>query len=250
MKLRETLRLFSKFVTLGILVGSLWFFSREGFSQAAPLQVVAAQQTGSPLLVQVTYVDSSNPLQPRYQYSVTNVGDKPVRAYTIKESTNLDAGAPVVRTSLSNLPAVTQLLKPYGVRREEGGLGRTYQVPPIKIEMSVDFVELADGTRWGDDTAKSGERLDGIRAGGKAAIKMYREVLVAQGDGGLDRALSSDDFVPHEAQTKSDAWAKGFEMGVDFVRGRLKRAKQKNGRDGVRREIDKPFDSTEGRQDP
>jgi hypothetical protein len=56
--------------------------------------------------------------------------------------------------------------------------------------------------------------------------------------------------VPHEAQTKSDAWAKGFEMGVDFVRGRLKRAKQKNGRDGVRREIDKPFDSTEGRQDP
>jgi hypothetical protein len=247
---RSTIKLTSRFLMLGVLVGGLWFYTGYGFSQADQPRVVAPKQPGSPLLIQVTNVDSSNPLQPRYQYSVTNAGDKPVRAYAIKESTSLDAGGPVVRTHLTNFPSTTQLLTPYGVRYEEGGLSSTYQVPPIKVELSVDFVELADGTRWGDDTAKSGDSLDGMRAGGKAAIKTYREVLASQGDGGLERALSSDSSVPHEARPKSDEWARGFDMGVGFVRGRIKRAKEKGERDGVRRELDKPFDSTEGRQDP
>jgi hypothetical protein len=247
---RSTIKLSSRFLMLGVLLGSLWFYTGYGFSQADQLRVVAAKQPGSPLLIQVTNVDASNPLRPRYQYSVTNVGDKPVRAYTIKESTSLDAGGPVVHTDLANFPSVTQFLTPYGVRQEEGGLSSTYQVPPIKIELSVDFVELADGTRWGDDTANSGDCLDGMRAGGKAAIKTYREVLASQGDGGLERALSSDNSVQHEARPKSDEWARGFDMGVGFVRGRVKRAKEKGGKDGIRHELDKPIDSTEGRQGP
>lgn len=243
------MKLSSRFLMLGILIGSLWFYTGHGFSQADQLRVVAAKQPGSPLLIQITNVDSSNPLQPRYQYSVTNVGDKPVRAYTIKESTSLDAGAPVVRTYFTNFPSTRQFLTPYGVGYEEGGLGSSYQVPPIKVELSVDFVELADGTRWGDDTANSGDSLDGMRAGGKAAIKMYREVLAGQGEAGLDRALSDENSVPHEAKPKSDAWARGFDMGVGFVRGRIKRAKEEGGKEGVRRELDKPYDSSEGRQD-
>jgi hypothetical protein len=246
---RSIIKLSSRFLMLGVLAGSLWFYTGYSFSQANQLQVVAAKQPGSPLLIQITYVDSSNPLQPHYQYSVTNVGDKPVRAYTIKESTSLDTGAPVVHTDLANFPAVTQFLTPYGVRQEEGGLSSTYQVPPIKVELSVDFVELADGTRWGDDTAKSGDCLDGMRAGGKAAIKRYREVLAGQGDAGLDRALSNDNPVVYEGQPKSDEWARGFDMGVGFVRGRIKRAKEKGGKDEARRELDKPYDSSEGRQD-
>jgi hypothetical protein len=243
-------KLSARFILLGVLMGSLWYYTGYGFSQADRLRVVAEKQPGSPLLIQITNVDSSNPLQPRYQYSVTNVGDKPVRAYAIKESTSLDAGGPIVHTDLTNLPAATQFLTPYGVKHEEGGLSSTYQVPPIKVELSVDFVELADGMRWGDDTAHSGDTLDGMRAGGKAAIKRYREVLASQGDAGLDRALSSDSPVLYEGKPKSDEWARGFDTGVGFVRGRIKRAKEKGGKDEVRRELDKPYDSSEGRQGP
>lgn len=247
---RSTIKLASRFLVLGVLAGSLWFDAGYGFSQADQLRVVPAKQSDSPLLIQIMNVDASNPLQPRYQYSVTNVCDKPVRAYAIRESTSLDAGGSLVRTLFTNFPSATQFLTPYGVGYEEGGLGSSYRVPPIKVELSVDFVELADGTRWGDDTGKSGDTLDGMRAGGKAAIKMYREILVSQGDAGLDRALASDDSVPHEAHPKSDEWARGFDMGVGFVRGRIKRAEEKGGKDEVRRELDKPYDSSEGRRDP
>lgn len=240
----------SRFLMLGVLLGSLWFYTGYGFSQADQLRVTAAKQPGSPLLIQVMNVDASNPLRPHYQYSITNAGDSPVRAYAIKESTSLDAGGPVIRTHLTNFPSKAQFLTPYGVRYEEGGLSGTYQVPPIKVELSVDFVELADGTRWGDDTAKSGDSLDGMRAGGKAALKAYREILTKQGGAGLDRALSSENSVPHEGEPKSDEWARGFDMGVGFVKGRVKRAKENGGMEGIRRELDKPYDSTEGRQDP
>lgn len=243
-------KLSARFILLGILMGSLWYYTGYGFSQTDQLRVVAEKQPGSPLLIQVTNVDASNPLQPRYQYSVTNVGDKPVRAYAIKESTSLDAGGPVVRTHFTNLPSTAQFLTPYGVKSAEGGLGSSYQVPPIKVELSVDFVELADDTRWGDDAAKSGDTLDGMRAGGKAAIKRYREVLASQGDAGLDRALSSDSPMQYEGKPKSEEWARGFDMGVGFVRGRIKQAKEKGGKDEVSRELDKPYDSSEGRQNP
>lgn len=243
------MKLSSRFLMLGVLIGSLWFYTGHGFSQADQLRVVAAKQPGSPLLIQVTNVDSSNPLQPRYQYTVTNVGDKPVRAYAIKESTSLDAGGPTIHTYFTNFPSTTQFLTPYGVGYEEGGFGNSYPTPPIKVELSVDFIELADGTRWGDDAAKSGDTLDGMRAGGRAALKRYREILASQGEVGLERALSDENSVPREAKPKSDEWARGFDMGVGFISGRIKRAKEKGGKDGVKRELDKPYDSSEGRQD-
>ncbi|MBA3804890.1 MAG: hypothetical protein H0X14_04160 [Acidobacteria bacterium] len=163
---------------------------------------------------------------------------------------SLDSGAPVIGTTLSHSPAVTLFLKPYEVRQAEGGLGSTYQIPPIKLELTVDFVEFADDTRWGEDTSKSGDRLDGIRAGGKAAIKKYGEILVSQGIGAVETALANTDLILRETRPKSDAWAKGFEIGVDMVKGRLVRAKEKKGRDEIRLELGKPFDSTEGRQEP
>jgi hypothetical protein len=91
-----------------------------------------------------------------------------------------------------------------------------------------------------------GDRLDGMRAGGNSAIKRYREILAKQGEGELEHALSSDHPVPHEGRLKSSEWAEGFNMGVNFVKGRVKRAKEKGGKDEIRRELDKPFDSAEG----
>src|SRR5207248_5158720 len=120
-------------------------------------------------------------LSPRYGYSVTNVSDKSIRAFTIQESVSIGSGAPVIGTHLTHYPAVKLFLRPHESKQEEGGRGRIYQSPPNKVELIVDFIEFVDGTNWGNDASKSGEMLDGYRAGGKAAIKKYREILATEG---------------------------------------------------------------------
>ncbi|HKC62927.1 MAG TPA: hypothetical protein VKB86_04785 [Pyrinomonadaceae bacterium] len=248
---KPIVKLSLRFLALGILTGCLWFFYNDsGFSQSIPLRVVVAQQPDSPILVFSTYVDQSDPLRPRYGYTVTNASDKPIRAYTIQESVSRGGGGPIVGISLTNLPAVKLFLKPNETKQEEGGVGRVYQSPPDKVELAVDFVEFADGTRWGNDTSKSGERLDGFRAGGKAAIKKYREILVTDGAKGLEQALEDTNLIQPEGQSKSSVWADGFNSGVSIVKSRLSAAKTKGGQDEIKRELEKPFDSTEGRQEP
>ena len=240
-----------KFLILGVLTGGLWFFSGYGFSQTAPPpRIVVAQQPDSPLLIVSTYVDSSNSLQPRYGYSITNVSDKPIRAYTIQESISLGPGPSIISSTMSHSPAVKLFLKPNESRQEEGGLGGTYKVPPVEVSLAVDFVEFADGKRWGDDTSKSADRLDGIREGGKAAIKNYRKILDNEGDDGFERAMSNPNLIQPEGAPKSSIWDEGFKTGVNMVKRRLRAAKTKGGQDEVNRELDRPFDSTEGRQEP
>jgi hypothetical protein len=124
------LRLSFKFLLLGILTGGLWFFyNGYGFSQTAHLRVVVAQQPDSPLLIVSTYVDSSDPLRPEYGYTVTNTSDKPIRAYTIRESASSGVGGAVVGSTLTHFPGVRLFLKPHESRQDEGGAGRVYESP-------------------------------------------------------------------------------------------------------------------------
>ena len=241
------IKLSFKCLLLGVLAGGLWFYNGYAFSQAEPTRIVVARQPDSPLLILPTYIDSSNPLSPRYGYSVTNTGDKPIRAYTIQESVSLDTGAPIIRTTLAHAPTEKQFLAPHDSKQERGGVGATYKSPPLKIELAVDFIEFADGSRWGTDTSESGDRLDGMRAGGKAAIKRYREILSARGISGVEEALTKTDLIQPEIQPKSHMWAIGFKTGASIVKSRLQQARDKKGQDEVKRELTKPFDSTEGR---
>jgi hypothetical protein len=248
---KPIVKLSFRFLALGILTGSLWFFyNNYGFSQTAPRpRILVAQQPSSPLLILSTYVDSADPLRPRFGYTVTNISDKPIRAYTIQESVSIGTGAPIISTDLTNSPAGKLLLKPHESKQEEGGNGRIYKSLPDKMELAVDFVEFADGTRWGDDTSKSGEKLGGFRAGAKAAIKRYREILASDGINALEHVLGSQDLVQPDNQPKSTEWIDGFNWGVNNVKGRLSKAKTKGGQDEVKRELDKSFDSMEGRQE-
>jgi len=118
------------------------------------------------------------------------------------------------------------------------------------VELVVDFVEFADGTRWGDNKGKFAERLDGMRAGGKAAIKKYREILAKDGANGFERAMENSNLIQPEEHSNPGDWADGFNTGVNIVKNRLKAAKTKGEQDEIKRELDKPFDSTEGRQEP
>jgi hypothetical protein len=131
---KAMVKLSFKFLVLGILIGSLWFFyNNYGFSQTSPpLRIVVAQQSDSPLILLSTYVDSSDSLRPRYGYSVTNNSDKPIRAYAIQERVSVDAGAPIISTTLTHSPAVKLFLKPQELTQEEGGAGEFTSLPQIK----------------------------------------------------------------------------------------------------------------------
>ncbi len=245
------LKLTVKFFALGILIGSLLFFyHRPSSSQTAALRVVAADQPDAPLRILPTFVDPENPLRPRYGYSITNTTDKAIVAYAIQESVSLGPGSPIVTTTLSHLPAKKLLLGPHDSRQEESGSGKTYDRAPTEVRLSVDFVEFADATRWGEDQIRSGERLDGERAGGRAALKKYREVLAADGVNVLIEALENPNLIQLGDPTKSSNWLDGFKTGTSIVKGRLAAARMKGGHDAVRRELEKPFDSTEGRLEP
>lgn len=248
---RAMAKLTLKFIALGVLTASLLFYSGYSFSQEAPPpRIVVTQQPGSPLRVLSTYVDATDPLRPRYGYSVTNISDKPIRAYAIQESVSTGPGPSVIGTTMTHSSAVKLFLKPYETSHEEGGLGSVYQGPPVGIELAVDLVEFADGTRWGEDKGRTAERIDGMRAGGKAAIKKFRELLANEGVDGFEQALENPNLIEPEKQPKPGYWADGFKTGVNIVKSRLREARKKGGKDEVKRELDKPFDSTEGRQEP
>ena len=245
------LKLTFKFFALGILIGSLLFFyHRPSSSQTTALRVLAADQPDAPLRILPTFVDSENPLRPRYGYSITNTTDRAIVAYAIQESVSLGPGSPIVTTTLSHLPAKKLLLRPHDSRQEESDSGKTYDRPPTEVRLSVDFVEFADATRWGEDQIKSGERLDGERAGGRAALKKYREILAADGFDALLEGMANPNLTKPEDPTKSSNWIDGFKTGVNIVKGRLVAAQMKGGHESVRRELEKPYDSTEGRLEP
>jgi hypothetical protein len=248
---KVTLKLSLKFLALRVLTGAFWFFYNEsGFSQTTQLRVIAAQQPGSPLLIVPTFVDSADSLRPRYGYTLTNVSDKPIRAYTVRFGVNMNEGIPITTGSeFVNMPAIKLFLKPNETKQGEGGLGRSYDSPPVKVELSIDFVEFADGTRWGNDESISGDLLDGVRAGGKAALKKYRESIAIDGINQLEQAIANSDSIQPDNQAKSAQWKDGFRTGVSIVKSRLSEAKKKAGQDGVKLELEKPFDSTKGRED-
>jgi hypothetical protein len=197
-----------------------------------------------------TFVDASNILSPQYGYSITNTTEKKVTAYAVQETVSLGSGTSIVSTEFTHLPAEKLLLSPGESRQEEGGKGRTYKQAPIEINLLLDFVEFADGTRWGGDEGKSGEMLDGKRAGGKAALRKYREIFASGGLKGLEENLAKGDVVLPEGNLKSAAWADGFKQGVSIIKYRLAAAKSKGGNDSARHELDNAFDSIDGRREP
>jgi hypothetical protein len=248
---KTTINLVLKSLALGVIFGSvLFYFYAQGSSQTPPLRITVAEQQDSPLLILSTFADETNPLSPRYGYSITNTTEKKITAYAIQETVSLGSGTSILTTEFTHFPAVKLLLGPHESKQEEGGEGRTYKQAPVEVNLIVDFVEFADGTRWGEDKGKSGDMLDGKRAGGRAALKKYREIFASAGLKGLEQDLAKTDLVQSGGSLKSAAWMDGFKQGVNIIKYRLAAAKSKGGNDAARRELDNAFDSTDGRREP
>lgn len=133
-----------------------------------PPKIEVRNQRDSPIVLSNLYVDASEPTKPKYGFTMTNVSDKPIRAYAIRDEVSFgDAQAVANGMKLSHLPSLSLLFLPNQSRQVEAGGDATYEQAVNTITLSVDFVEFTDGTHWGEDKHKSADLLAGTRAGGE-----------------------------------------------------------------------------------
>jgi len=176
-------------------------------------------------------------------FTVTNVGDKPVRAYAVRVSRGSetqDGGC-----FLNNIERVGKILQP----NQSLGKSTWRPVPEsdaqTPVDLTLDFVEFADGTVWGADGCQSAERLGGLRAGARAAKLVFKKKLSEKGiDGLIGHLYASDpDLAPQDGH--SDAWKSGFNGAINSLRERVRKANVEGGLPEVEAALQRPFDASE-----
>ena len=98
-----------------------------------------------------------------------------------------------------------------------------------RILLSVDYVEFADGKKWGADSIKSAERSAGQRA---AAHIISKRLLKILSSGNLDDVVIAIEAGAANIEPppgRSEEWKEGFRIGCNSVTGQLKRAQAKGG---------------------
>ena len=190
--------------------------------ERSPLRVLKKKQPGAPLSITAVVVDDSpDGLMPTVYFTVTNNSGKRIITYAVKNEAKLSRG-----TISTAITMITNPDRKHALRSGKGGQMEFsdlhYGEPPESMILSIDFVEFLDGTRWGPDTTKTGERLDGVRAGAQAQRDALMKVLMADGPEGVIRSLDSITAEADQSIPRSQEWLDGFRGGVGSVRGRVR----------------------------
>ena len=206
-------------------------------------RVLVQSQPNTPLYISPSTASFANPLAPEISYLVVNVSTKHIRAYNItyeiKFGTSTQRGAECTNIATSN-----GVLRP-GQSSPETLEGGIYSEPVRSIQFSVDFVEFTDGTRWGPDTYKFAEKLDGMRAGARAATKHLNEVLKTGGlVAVLDSVVSDNDDIAAPPGHSSE-WEKGFHDGKNSIRASLRHTYRERGLSEIDIALKQPFDASD-----
>lgn len=241
-------------VCLGVTGGFVWAkVSQNTFSLASlkTPEIIILEQKDSPILISSPHANS-NTLKPSYGYVISNVSDKTIRAFAVKE--DVFYGKENYKQSgvtLSHFITQQQLLNSNESRQQYAENNTTYPEDVNKIVLSIDFVEFEDGSVWGENSNKSDEYLEGQRAGADAAVKAFREKLNKDGLEALMEELDRDstNIALQAEESKSSRWKTGFQSGVGVIRNRLKKASNDLGADGIITELQSSLHKTDGRQE-
>lgn len=225
-------------VVITFLAGVHSFAAQSRDSQQ-PAQVslhrVAVQSPpDAPLRISSVVDNSDDPDAPLVNFMVENVSSKPIQAYwisydTIAHGINVRLG--------SGLNATNQeMILPPGKRRATAVLNHDKE----KISLSVGFIEFADGTTWGSDTAKYGESLAGERRGAQAEAQRLRKLLETGGVSAIVAAVSERELSMrsnHFSHSKSSSL-----IGARAMRLRVRRAYDQGGLTAVESALRQPYD--------
>jgi hypothetical protein len=213
-------RLALKLLTLGALSLGLVFLTRgRQATEARPPSVRVKPQAGAALVISSANVGASEEDGALVEIKVANVGDKPVRAFTVRQDEA--GGSQSTRVTLVNMIADDELIHPGQTKdivTDAGGTG---------LVLSLDFVEFTDGTTWGPDAYKTSEKLAGQRAGRGAAASHFSDQLKAGGPEKVIEAINLDSVPVPEGRSRE--WQDGFQTGVGIVKNRLSAAREQGG---------------------
>lgn len=198
-------------------------------NQAPPnrLVLVRVRQPGAPLIVvRVISNDSGDPLMPTIRCTIKNTSARPIMAYAVKHEAVFERRTGTVSGAVTYNNTEEQNAVLPGDIREIEIYGVQYGEMPQSVSVSVDFVEFLDGSRWGPDTLKNGEVIDGARAGVKAEAVALMAVLATKGVEGVMQLLESIQPEPDDSLPRSPEWLDGFRGGVGWVRERVRSKRQ------------------------
>lgn len=243
-KYKFSLKLIILVISIGLLV---LLQSRDPFAsamQGPPPTITAATQPGAPISISSIILNASDPLDPEFTYLVTNGTQKSIDAYAIRYIVSFggsSAEALELRIGDSAETALSSGQVEWGTYTGQGS-----QQAARSIKLVVDFVGFSDGTNWGRDEHKSGELLNGRRAGIRAETSRLVEIKAKDGLEAVLNAITraQDDVSAPSGHTPK--WEEGFRGGVSTVYARLKRAQQQ-GTAKVEEELQRNLGSTERR---
>ena len=208
-------------------------------SEQASLLVLVKPQPDAPLLITEPIVaDSADPQMPTVQFKITNTTKKRIMAYAIRHDAAL-SNSSFPGTIATNFPDRNRAFQA-GASAQLEITGIRYGELPISLTLSVDFVEFVDGKRWGPDTFKHGEVIDGLRAGAEMMKEAMLKALEVESPEAFSRSLDSINVEPDQPNLHSSEWSKGFRSGVNWMRERVRR----KGKDliEIRRELRQSID--------
>jgi len=190
-------------------------------SPKKPVMIVK-DQPDSPLTITSVVVDYfPDARMPEVSFKVTNVSGKRIMVYAIKHVAALGS-----RGAFSGAVTIIRADRKRALRPGESPEGEIsgiqYPQPPESLTLSVDYVEFVDGTRWGEDTLKNGERIDGMRAGADAEREALLKVRMTEGAEGVVRSLDSITPEADQPSSRSAQWLDGFRGGVGTMRERVR----------------------------
>lgn len=186
------------------------------FSSQHPVKVETLRQKGCPLKIMIVNVDNSGLSYQNINYSLQNLSDKPIRAYTLLGDGK--GNGKIITNFLS-----VELFQPNKNEFDSFPVERETIKENETVFLSIDYVEFADGSSWGSDSQGKSKEIAGQREGAKAAIQQLKNSIKNQKPNSENpvASLLTKDIqeisvdVPNTDQ--SDEWKKGFRRGYKTV---------------------------------
>jgi hypothetical protein len=207
------------------LLQNVWGQTSNGnLKNQSPVKVKILEQKDCPLQITVINVDNSALSAQNIVYSLQNISNKPIRAYTLLGDGKNDGK--VVTNSF-----VTRLFQPDGYEYDNFFV-ESEIAKEGTIFLSIDYVEFEDGSFWGKDREKKSKEIAGEFEGRKAAVKHLKDLIKnqnANGENGIKAFLQQDIKeinvdVPNTNQP--DEWKRGFRGGYKAVISVLQRIRE------------------------
>ncbi|HWN11641.1 MAG TPA: hypothetical protein VNO50_20610 [Pyrinomonadaceae bacterium] len=205
------------------------------------------EQPGSPLRIASVETKWATPAKQGLQIHIVveNAGEAEIRAYAWR-TVIFDGSQNVDACLLHNVKSRGKLLGP-GDSDGKTTWRSIAQSSSSSIDLSLDFVEFANGTSWGLDVCQSAETLRGARAGAVAARERLARMLEQNGGRALINLLKLNPPILDAPDGHSPVWVKSFYSGVRSLFDRVKSAHHEGGLPEVERVLRLPIDASENR---